>query len=334
MVFGQLNYLPLIFCIPIVVAILIFGFCKRQRLLSTFISCSLWKRVVPSLSLDRRFWRYILWVLGFSFLFVALLRPQYGVKYEKLVRRGLDIYIAIDVSKSMLVKDVKPSRFDFAKQEILSLIHLLKGDRIGLVSFSGEAFIQCPLTLDYGAIQMFLDDIEVGSIPVPGTDIATAIKKARVSFKTKSSSTEKILILLTDGESFENDPIHSAEVAGKEGIKIYTIGIGTSSGEPIPETNQDGDFMGYKKDQSGNVILSTLNETLLKRISAVTGGEYFSIQSSYGVMTDVYRYLSQKDKMVQSEQTKKMYVDRYAIFLVISLLFFVAEFLLSERKKS
>ena len=167
--FKELHLVLLFLFLPILILIMWIGYRLRRRRLSEFISKPLWTKIIPTLHYSKRFWKCILWLFGFVFIILALMRPQYGLKFEKVQRTGQDIFIVIDTSRSMLAPDVKPTRFERAKQEVLGLIENLKGDRIGLIAFSGNAFIQCPLTLDYSALRLFLDDLHVGSVPTTGS---------------------------------------------------------------------------------------------------------------------------------------------------------------------
>ena len=256
-----------------------------------------------------------------------MLRPQYGVVFKTVERRGHDIYIAIDTSKSMLAQDTQPSRLEHAKREVLGLIDELKGDRIGLIAFAGDAFIQCPLTTDYAALKMYLDFLDAGVVPTPGTDIATAIKTARLSFNRVSKGNKRVLIILSDGESFENDPVKSAEVAFDQDITIYTIGVGTPTGEPIPEFNEAGQLIGYKKDKQNQVVLSKINEGLLKQVAQTAEGHFSSSLGQF-VMDEVYKDISPYGQKRLEEELLTLNKDQYQWFLAIAFLALLPETLL------
>ena len=323
----QQNIFWIVVFLPIF-AIMFIGFKRRKKYLSRFIEPDLWFKMIPNLSYSRRFWKRFLSILAIIFLIIALMRPQYGLIFKKVQRKGNDIYIAIDTSKSMLVKDIKPSRFEHAKREIYNLIEELKGDRIGIIAFAGDAYVQCPLTLDYGALKLFLNHLDVGSAPVAGTDIATAIKTARTSFEDTSDASHKILIIISDGEGFENDPVKSAEVAKDNGISIYTIGIGTSAGEPIPLYDDEGAFQGYKKDKKNNVVLSKLDSQTLQQISLTTDGNYYSSDIGQFVMDQMYRDISLKETQLLEEELLQTHEDRYQWFLALTfILLFIETFI-------
>ncbi|MCK5513335.1 MAG: VWA domain-containing protein, partial [Deltaproteobacteria bacterium] len=205
-------------------------------------------------------------MLGIMMGIFALTRPQWGFHWEEIKRVGVDVMVAIDVSESMLAEDVKPNRLERAKREVIDLIEMMEGDRIGLIAFAGTSFVQCPLTLDYGACKMFLDYIDTDLIPVPGTAIAEAIRTSLKSFN-KRERKSKALIIITDGEDHEGEPIDAAKEAKKEGIKIFTIGVGREGGAPIPLKDGSG---GFKKDRKGDMVITHLDEITLQKIALET----------------------------------------------------------------
>ncbi len=260
------------------------------------------------------------------------MRPQFGVKFEKVSRKNQDILIALDTSKSMLAQDIKPSRFFHAKQEIRTLLERLKGDQVGLIGFAGEAYVECPLTLDYLSLAMSLSEIEVGSIPIPGTDIATAIKLARQTFNAMGSQSRKILIVMTDGESFENDPIASAEVAQSQGVTIYTIGIGSATGEPIPEYDDQNQITGYKKDKEGNIIVSKLDEEVLTQIASIGNGAYFRVDGSRWVVEALYDAIANVERVALSQKVAHEYKEQYQWPLAMAFFWILLASLIPERQ--
>ncbi len=315
------------------IAIMIVGYKTRLTRLKKTIDPSLWPLIVPGLSYNRRFWKRVLLTAAFICTLIALLRPQYGLIFKQVERSGQDIYIALDVSTSMLAEDIKPSRLVHAKREILGLIDELKGDRIGIIAFAGDAFVQCPLTFDYNALRLFLETLDPTSVGTPGTDIATAIKTARLSFKRVSQTNKPILVILSDGESFENDPVESAKVASKDNISIYTIGIGTPKGEPIPQFNATNTLTGYKKDKNNEVILSQLNEDILKAISQETDGKYFNSNLGSLVIDNVYKDISLNENRRLEEQLLKFHKDRYQWPLALAFILLLCDSLLIDRKR-
>ena len=332
MIFQNITNIYWFFILIPVIILMIFGYKKRHQQLEQTIHPSLWATIIPHLSYSRRFWKRVILIVAFIFIIISLMRPQYGVIFQQVERKGHDIFIAIDLSKSMLAQDVKPSRLEHAKREVLGLVDDLQGDRIGLVVFAGDAIVQCPLTSDYSAIKMYLDFIEPSLMSTPGTDIASAIKTARLSFERLSQSNKPILILISDGESFENDPIKSAKVAAKKGVSIYTIGIGTPKGEPIPLFDNQGKLNGYKKDRRGEIVLSQLDEQSLKEIASAGNGRYFNSSLGAFVMNQVYQEISFHEKKRLEDSLLKFHQDRYQWFLVVAFLLLFAEILLTDRK--
>ncbi|MCI0596082.1 MAG: VWA domain-containing protein, partial [candidate division Zixibacteria bacterium] len=248
---------------------------RRRKALGQIGDLEIVLRLLGNFSEKIRRWKYGLVLFAAAFMVLAWARPQWGKKMELVKREGLDIIVAMDVSASMLAADMPPSRLSKAKSETAGLIDMLKGDRIGLVVFAGEAYVQCPLTMDYSAAKMFLSDIDYGSVPQPGTALGAAIRRAAAAFVEKERK-HKVLIVITDGEDTqESDPMKAAEEARKAGIVLYAIGVGTPAGEPIPLRSAAGQVIGYKKDDEGQVVMSRLDEAGLQEAALRTGGKYY-----------------------------------------------------------
>jgi Ca-activated chloride channel family protein len=257
--------------------------------------------------------------------------PQIGTKLEEVKREGIDIFMALDVSKSMLAEDIAPNRFEKARHEISNFVDRMRGDRVGLIVFSGLAFVQCPLTLDYSASKLFLEDIYIGIVPQPGTAISEAIKTAQRSFVTKELK-HKVLIIITDGEDHEEDPVEVAKEAAKEGIIIYTVGIGSPQGAPIPEYDRLGNRIGYKKDRSGQIITTRLDIPTLEKIAFETDGKFYISTTGETELDKIYDDIAAMEKKELSSREFTQFEDRFQIFLAIVLVLLVTETLLSERR--
>ena len=261
---------------------------------------------------------------------MALIRPKWGFQWEEVNRRGVDIILALDVSESMLAEDVSPNRLERAKREIIDLLNMMQGDRVGLVAFSGTSFLQSPLTLDYGAVRIFLDELDTDLIPVPGTAIGEAIKKSISAFDSKNKKS-RVLILITDGEDHHGEPLKMAKMAYEEGIKIYTIGIGKEEGAPIPDRKRGG----FKKDSRGNVVTTQLDESTLQKIALDTGGSY--VRSITGDL-DLEKIYKDITKKVESKELvsgkRKRFEERFQWPLLIALLLLILEIFVKERKGS
>ncbi len=330
MKFGSLNYLFFLWVIPVMVVFYVYAFRKRDKMLALFCGKELVGELVPDFKKGRRLIKALLILLGIILGIFALTRPQWGFHWEEIKRVGVDVMVAIDVSESMLAEDVKPNRLERAKREVIDLIEMLEGDRIGLIAFAGTSFVQCPLTLDYGACKMFLDYIDTDLIPVPGTAIAEAIRTSLKSFN-KRERKSKALILITDGEDHEGEPIDAAKEAKKEGIKIFTIGVGREGGAPIPLKDGSG---GFKKDRKGDMVITHLDEITLQKIALETGGSYVRSVTGDMDLDKIYQEgIKQHVEQKQLKSTRKRrWEERFQWFIFFALLFVSVEFFVSERR--
>ena len=330
--FANEQYLLALFLIPALFLFFVWVNKSKRKALERFGSLKLLEKLMLSKSPRRQKWKNAFLLFSLFFFLVALAQPQIGTKLEEVTRKGVDIFVAIDVSKSMLAEDIKPNRLTKAKHEVVTLINRLRGDRIGLIAFAGEAFVQCPLTLDYGALKIFLDIIEPGLIPRPGTAIGKAIEKAISSF-VETERKYKVLILITDGEDTVEDPMKIAEMAEKEGIVIYTVGIGTPQGVPIPDIDASGKHIGFKKDKKGNVVTSKLDRLMLEKIALQTNGKYYNATPEEMELSKIYKDIDNMEKKELSSRIFSQYEDRFQYFLGIGLLLLLFDVFLPERKK-
>jgi len=271
----------------------------------------------------------ILLVLLFAFMFFALARPQWGERKQNVQSRGLDIIVAMDTSTSMLAEDQKPNRLECAKHALSSFIDLLRGDRIGVLTFAGTSFLNCPLTLDYDAAKMYLDIIDEFSIPIQGTELGDAIRRSIVAFESGEDK-YKVLVLITDGENHGKDVFEAAKEAKKNGIIIYTVGIGSDAGEPIPLRDENGIIKGYKKDRSGKVVTTRLDEETLIKIATLTGGKYYHATDSEKELVLIYEDLQKMEKKDLKASLLNRYEDRFIWFLFPAFLLLVLEMFLPE----
>ena len=278
----------------------------RNNALKSFASEKILGVIVANVSTFKRRLKITLWVLATSLLFVALARPQYGYRWVEVKRKGIDMLIALDVSKSMLAEDIKPNRLERSKFAITDFVNKIPGDRVGLMLFAGESFLYCPITLDYDAFEEYLGRVDTTMVPRGGTDLASVIYKS-IDILEKSSN-HKFLILITDGEDLEGEALKAAEDAKKKGVKIFTVGVGSNKGELIPVKDKRGNIS-YLKDKSGKLVKSSLDEKTLKKIAEATGAEYRSLKS--GGLLAVYKEklrlmpkteLSERMKRVPKEQ--------------------------------
>ncbi len=301
-------------------------------LMERFVERELLEHMTPDFSQRRKVIKKSLLLVAIALSVFSLMRPQWGFRWEEVKRRGLDILVAMDTSKSMLARDVKPDRLKRSKLAVKDMVKKLRGDRIGLVAFSGTAFLQCPLTVDYGGFMLALDDLDTSVIPRGGTAIAEAIIEAIKVFKGPEKK-YKVLIIITDGEDHEGDPVKASRVAAKEGIKIFCIGVGTKEGELIPVRDVRGRRQ-YMKDRDGNVIKSKLNEKVLQTIALNTGGGYIHATGAEFGLNFIYdRKISKLEKRDIESQMRRRYQERFQIFLAFAIAFLVLEPFISERRQ-
>ncbi|MDD5771347.1 MAG: VWA domain-containing protein [Candidatus Omnitrophica bacterium] len=303
----------------------------RKAALEKFCQRELLSELLSGMDYKRRILKDVLMVLAVALMLFALMRPQWGFHWEEVKRKGVDILIALDTSKSMLAEDVKPSRFERSKLAIRDLVRNLKGDRIGLIAFSGSAFLQCPLTLDYGGFLLSLDNTGIDTIPKGGTSITSAIREAIRSYKGAQKK-YKALVIITDGEDHEGDPLQAAEEAKKEGIRIFCIGIGTREGELIPVTDESGQ-KAFLKDTRGNVVKSRLDETVLQKIAINTGGVYVRATNAQFGLDLIYREkISRMEKRELEAKMNKHYEERFQIFLWFALVALIGGYFISDKR--
>jgi Ca-activated chloride channel family protein len=305
---------------------------NQSAALAQFASARLLPGLTSSVSPARRRAKRALFVAGVAFLFAALARPQAGFVWQETHRKGLELLFAIDTSKSMLAQDVKPDRLTRAKLAVTDLVGRLEGDGVGLIAFSGNAFLQCPVTLDYDAFGESLSALDVGIIPRGGTDIAAAIREAGAVFKTRSTS-EKILVLITDGEDLGGEGIAAAQAAAGDGVKIFTVGVGGSVGElvPIPTANGGTDFA---RDASGEFVRSQLDESTLQEIAAAAGGIYQPLGIQGEGLAAIYdEGLAPFTREELSARQNKVPLEQLHWALAAALACFLAEHLIGNRRR-
>lgn len=305
---------------------------ERRRRIHLFVDKKLMPEIAGSSSRRRHIIKDIVLVLVLVFSVIALARPQWGFEWQDVKREGLDIFLAVDVSKSMLTEDVKPNRLERTKLAVKDLLKKLKGDRVGLIAFAGSSFLSCPLTADYSGFLLSLDDLNPSTIPRGGTDIGQAIQEALKGYEEVPSQF-KVLVILTDGENWEGDPVEWARVAAQKKIRIFTIGIGTREGELVRVLNGRGEFE-FIKDKDGNFIKSRLNEAMLKEIAAAAGGAYVrSSGAEFGLEYLYATQLSHLEKRSIESRVEKKYFEHFELPVSFALLLLLAETFLSMRRK-
>jgi Ca-activated chloride channel family protein len=329
--FFHTEYLYLLALVPAAVVFYWIVGKLRRRSLARFGNLSILERLAEEASRSKRLIKTVLVVTAMGLLAMALADPQVGTRLEEVKQQGVDIFIALDVSLSMKAEDIKPNRLEKAKLEIRNLIERLGGDRIGLIVFAGDAYTQFPLTTDYSAANLFLDAVDVDVVPVPGTSISSAIERAMESFDFKET-TSKVLIVITDGESFEGETFEAAEDAAKQGVLIYTIGLGSPEGAPIPLYDASGRQVDFKREKSGSVVLTKLDETALEKIAAIGNGKYLRGTNAQDEVDEIYKSLNALQKKQFGTKQFTDFEDRFQWILVPAILLLVLELLTSERK--
>ncbi len=329
--FAHPEYLNLLYLVPALIVLYFFTSRYHKKLLERFADSRLHKVLFPFRSGWKTLVKFSIALFAFALISLALANPQVGSKIEEVKQVGIDVYICLDVSLSMTAEDIKPSRLEKAKNEISQMIRRLRGDRIGLIVFSGEAFVQIPLTTDYSAANLFLSAVDVNSVPQPGTAIASAVNLAMESFKGKED-TNKAIIVITDGEDHEGDLNEVVKEAVDKGISIYAIGLGSPSGVPIPMYNSSGTQTGYKKDRQGNVVLTKLDETTLKEITRLGNGTYYRATNSSDELEQIYKDLSKLEETEFGATRITEYEDRFYWFLAPAIFLLLIEFFISSNK--
>jgi Ca-activated chloride channel homolog len=330
--FAYINFLYLLVLVPALIAFFIYAFRRKRKALALFGNLDLVKLLSASVSRKRQVWKAGVLVAAVLFLVIALARPQFGTKMKTVKREGQDIVVALDVSLSMMAEDIKPNRLEKARHEISTMIDKFQGDRVGLVAFAGKAFVQCPLTLDYGAAKMFLDAMEPGLIPTPGTAVGEAITRSVSCFSAQERK-HKILILITDGEDHVGEPLEAAKTAAKEGVVIYTVGIGSLEGVPIPVTDERGFSTGFKKNREGGVVMTKLDELTLEKIALETGGKYYRATPGEAELNRIYDDILKMEKKSLSSKQFEQYEERFQWLVGIALFLLALEVLIPERRR-
>ena len=331
--YDNIEFLYLLSLIPLlIIGIIMYSKWQKNSILK-FGDINLLNQLMQSHSIFRKKIKNTLFVLAITFLIVGLSNPQVGTKMEEVKREGVDLMIAIDLSYSMMAQDIKPNRLERAKQAISRLIDKLEGDRIGLVVFAGEAYVQLPITTDYSAAKLFLSTVNTSIIPTQGTKIANAIDLCSKSFD-KENAQSKAIIIITDGETHDEEAIESAKKAKEEGIYIHTLGMGLTKGGPIPIYNKYGSTSEFRKDREGNVIITKLNESMLEEIALAGEGTYIRANNSKSGLSSLFEEINKMEKKEIGTMIFTNYKDRFQIFIGISLVLLILNLFFLERKNN
>ncbi|MES1221415.1 MAG: VWA domain-containing protein [Bacteroidota bacterium] len=323
-------YLAALILLPLF--LLIYGLTVRWRkkTMAIYGEHEVIKKLMPDISVNKRFAKFVLYVIAFGFLIIGIVNPRIGTKLENVKRKGADLMVCLDVSNSMKATDLSLNRLEKAKMALSKLIDKLNGDRIGIIIFAGEAYVQLPITTDYAASKMFLESINSEMIPTQGTNIGAAIDLSMESFG-KDEGKNKAIIIITDGEDNESNGIRSAQNAADKGVAIYTIGMGSPDGAPIP-VYVNGAREGFKKDKTGNTIVTRLNEQTLREIATAGGGTFVRASNSDAGLNVVLNAIDKLEKKQFESKMYSDYEDRFQVFIVLTFLILLIETFISERK--
>ncbi len=302
----------------------------RKKARERFAEHRLMQQLIPRYSESRYRWKFIFFLMAFLFLILGIANPQIGTKLEEVKREGIDLMIALDVSNSMKAEDLSPNRLERAKRAMLQLLEELHSDRIGIIVFAGQAYTQLPITTDYAAAKLFLNMVDTDVVPTQGTAIGAAIELAEESFNYEEGG-NKALIIVTDGENHEDDAIEAAKSANEKGIKVFTIGMGTPNGAPIP-VFRNGRQIGFRQDADGNTVVSSLNEEMLREIAGIGDGLYIRATNASVGFERILDQLSGLEKSEFESQVYTDYEDRFQFFLAAAFLFFILFIVMNEKK--
>lgn len=325
--FANPEFLYLLIAVPILIAIYFLAIYMRNKSLRKFGDYTILKELMPDASSRRPLFKALILCLVFISLVIAIARPQLGSKLKEVKRRGVELVIALDVSNSMLARDISPNRLERAKQAITRMVDKMSDDRIGLIVFAGDAYVQLPVTSDYVSAKMFLSSINPGMVTTQGTSIGKAIDLAVNSF-TEKSEKSRTLVIITDGENHEDDAIAAAKRAAENGIVVHTIGIGNPNGSPIP-INTNGAFL---TDADGKIVMSKLDENTLMSIASATGGMYTLANNSNFGLNEVLAQIRKMDKQEFSSKVYSEYEEKFLYFLWFALFLLFIEYFILERK--
>ncbi|GAB4423497.1 MAG: VWA domain-containing protein [Bacteroidia bacterium] len=302
----------------------------RRRAVRRLGEYSLVAQLMPGKPVTKHLIKFVLAALALAMLVVTLANPQIGQSFEKVQRKGVDLMIAIDISRSMLAEDVKPNRMEQSKLFVSRLLDRLTGDRVGLILFAGNAYLQTPLTTDYAALKTILRTVNTDLAGTQGTAIGEAVRMADEAFD-RSQTEYRALLIISDGEDHEEGALDIARQATEKGMTIYTMGVGTAKGGPIPEY-YNGRQVGFKQDRSGSIVLSRLDEAMLQKVAATGRGEYFHLTQG---AAEAQAFISELGTLEQQEFEDYVftdYEDYFQVFLAFALLFICLEYLFSERR--
>jgi len=316
--------------IPIILVLFLVLQIWKRKTQNKFANQAILKRLSPNISLFKSILKILVLCLAFACLSLALVNPKIGSKLETVKREGVDIVFAVDVSKSMLAEDIAPNRLDKSKQLVTQIINNLASDRIGIIAYAGKAFPQLPITTDYGSAKMFLNNMNTDMMSSQGTAINEAIELAK-TYYDDDQQTNRVLVIISDGEDHSQAAANVAEEASKAGIRIFTIGVGSEKGGPIP-LKRNGVVLNYKKDRQGEIVITKLNENTLKEIANEANGVYINGNNTGNVVEEIRDILNKMDKTEFESKQFAAYESQFQWFLGLGILLLFIDIFLLERK--
>ena len=330
--FEHIELLVALGAIPVFIGLFVLMRLWRNRALKRFADTAYLKMLAPRISRFKPWVKLVLFCAAFGFLVVGLANPQTGSKQEEVKRKGVDLMICLDVSNSMKAEDLSPNRLKRAKRAINRFVDALHGDRVGIIVFAGNAYVQLPITTDYPAAKLFLETVDTDAVPTQGTAIGEAIELAMESFDLEHPS-GKAIVIISDGENHEDDAIQAAQQAAELGVVVHTIGLGSPKGAPIP-LYRGGRKAGRRTDRDGNTIVTRLNEGMLQDIAAAGQGTYVRATNAHSGLEDIMREVDAMEKVKLGSMVFTDYEDRFWIFLAIALGLIVVESFISYRRSN
>jgi len=328
--FAHPEYLYGLAVVPLLLVLFFTMMIWRRKAFKRLGDSYLMEQLAPEVSKNRPVFKMILFVIAYTLIIVGLANPQIGSKYEEVKREGVDVIIALDVSNSMRAEDIRPNRLERAKLAIARFIDQLENDRIGIIVFAGQAYVQLPITTDFNAAKLFLSTISTDMIPTQGTAIGAAIDLSVKSFAGNDKK-HKVLVIITDGENHEDDAIESAKKATEEGVVIHTIGMGSQEGGPIP-VYHNGTQVDFLKDNNGSIVITRLEQASLQQIAAEGKGIFVRASNSDDGLESIMKEISKMDKKAFESKMFTEYEDRFQYFIGGGLLILLLEFLLGNKK--
>ena len=316
--------------IPLLAIAFLWMWMMRKRAIQKMGEQPLIARLMPKFSKYKHIVKFLLLTIALSTLIIAWANPQWGTKKEKVARKSADIFIALDISNSMLAEDVRPNRLERAKQFGMKLIDALRGERLGIIIFAGNAYLQMPLTTDYAAATLFMKSANTDLAPSQGTAISEAIDLAERSFK-EDNKHHKALVIITDGENHDQEAIERMQKANNNGLLAFTVGVGTSEGASIP-VMLGGGRRDLKRDNTGNPIRTAINEDMLRKLASAGAGSYFNLAQGEEVLDDLRNKLEKVEKRELEQRSFSEFESYFQYFIAVGLLLIIIEFLLSYKK--